>query len=72
MEVAASVDEENSRNSAVARPLRSVRAPMDTTTTTQTATRKTRVFRRYVNRKFYDPEGSRYVVAVCQEFDDLP
>jgi hypothetical protein len=35
---------------------------MDTaTTTTQAATRRTRVFRRYVNRKFYDPEGSRYV-----------
>lgn len=34
---------------------------MDTTTTPPPAARRTRVFRRYVNRKFYDPEGSRYV-----------
>ncbi len=30
-------------------------------TTPPPAARRTRVFRRYVNRKFYDPEGSRYV-----------
>lgn len=33
---------------------------MDTTTTSPAA-RRVRVFRRYVNRKFYDTEGSRYV-----------
>jgi hypothetical protein len=34
---------------------------VDTTTTRPAAARRTRIFRRYVNRKFYDTQGSRYV-----------